>query len=103
MGSPNIYRQGAEPFHLRTLRRTSTGKGWIALIVAARRRWQLATCVGATASIMAFSVLLVGGLSYRELSAWDVGYWSWSGSMVLLTCAALLVAASPEQKGHRPN
>ena len=81
----------------------ANGVYWIALIVAARQRWQLATCVGATASIMAFSVLLVGGLSYRELSAWDLGYWSWSGSMVLLTCAALLVAASPEKKGHRTN
>ena len=74
---------------------------WVALIVVAKRHWQLAARVGGAASCMALSVLLYEGFSGLNLVAWGVGYWSWSGSMVLLTCAAALLAASPVKKGHQ--
>ena len=79
----------------------ANGVYWLPVIVVAKRRWPLAACLGGTASIMAFSVLLGDGFSRLDLSAWGVGYWSWSGSMVLLTCAALLLDASPARKGHQ--
>ena len=71
---------------------------WLAVVVVAKRRWQLAALVGGAASCMALSVLLVDGFSRLNLDDWGVGYWSWSGSMVLLTCAAVLLAATPVKK-----
>ncbi len=79
----------------------ANGVYWLAFIVAAKRRWQLAACLGGAASCMALSVLMCDGFSRLDPGVWSVGYWSWFGSMVLLTCAAVLLAGTPNPKGHQ--
>ncbi len=77
----------------------ANGVYWVAVTVAAKRRWQQAACLGGAASSMALSVQLIA--AGPDLSALGPGYWVWLGSMVLLTCAALLLAGTHVQKGHQ--
>ena len=76
------------------------GVYWLAVIAVSKRRWQLAAILSGAASCMALSVLLGDGFSRLNLGAWGPGYWSWSGSM-LLTCAAVLLAARAVKKGRQ--
>ncbi len=79
----------------------ANGVYWLAVVFVAKRRWQLAAYLGGAASCMALSVLLVDGFSRQNLGDWGPGYWSWSGSMMLLTCAAVLLAGVSGEQGDQ--